>query len=76
METTTEKPVLDVKAPGARVAAYAPAREGARCTAAEWRGKMNGPGILTPFFSKEKAERYARFTVWVRHVVGAASDMQ
>ena len=76
METTTEKPVLDVKAPGARVAVYAPAREGDRWIAAEWRGKMNGPGMLIPFFSKEKAERYARFTVWVRHVVGAASEMQ
>ena len=76
METTTEKPVVYVKAPGARVAVYAPAREEDRWIAAEWRGKMNGPGMLTPFFSKEKAERYARFTVWTRHVVGAASEMQ
>ena len=29
METTTEKPVLDVKAPGVRVAVYAPTWEGA-----------------------------------------------
>lgn len=75
METTIEKPVLDVKAPGVRVAVYAPARDGNLWIAAEWRGKMDGPGILTPFFSKEKAERYARFTVWVRHVVGAAYEM-
>ena len=76
METTTEKPVLDVKAPGVRVAVYAPTWEGGCWIAAEWHGNMNGPRILTPFFSKEKAERYARFTVWVRHVVGAASEMQ
>ena len=75
METTTEKPVLDVKAPGVRVAVYAPAREGGCWIAAEWHGKMNGPRILTPFFSKEKAERYARLTVWTWHVVGAASEM-
>lgn len=76
METTTEKPVLDIKAPGVRVAVYAPTWEGGCWIAAEWHGKMNGPRILTPFFSKEKAERYARFTVWVRHVVGAADEMQ
>ena len=76
METTTEKPVLDVEAPGVRVAVYAPTWEGGCWIAAEWHGKMNGPRMLTPFFSKEKAERYARFTVWVRHVVGAASEMQ
>ena len=76
METTTEKPVLDVEAPGVRVAVYAPTWEGGCWIAAEWHGKMNGPRILTPFFSKEKAERYARFTVWVRHVVGAADEMQ
>ena len=75
METTTEKPVLDVETPGVRVAVYAPTWEGGCWIAAEWHGKMNGPRILTPFFSKEKAERYARFTVWVRHVVGAASEM-
>ena len=75
METTTEKPVLDVEAPGVRVAVYAPAWEGGCWIAAEWHGKMNGSRILTPFFSKEKAERYARFTVWTRHVVGAASEM-
>ena len=75
MEPTTEKPGLDVKAPGARVAVYAPTGEGGCWIAAEWHGKMNGPRILTPFFSKEKAERYARFTVWTRHVVGAASEM-
>ena len=76
MEMTTEKPVLDVKAPGVRVAVYAPAREGDRWIAAEWRERMNGPGMLTPFSSKERAKRYARFTVWTRHVVGAASEMQ
>ena len=76
METTTEKPVLDIEAPGVRVAVYAPTWEGGCWIAAEWHGKMNGPRILTPFFSKEKAERYARFTVWVRHVVGAADEMQ
>ena len=76
MVTTTEKPVLDVEAPGVRVAVYAPTWEGGCWIAAEWHGKMNGPRILTPFFSKEKAERYARFTVWARHVVGAASEMQ
>ena len=76
METTTEKPVMDVEAPGVRVAVYAPTWEGGCWIAAEWHGKMNGPRILTPFFSKEKAERYARFTVWTRHVVGAASEMQ
>ena len=75
METTTKKPVLDVEAPGVRVAVYAPTWEGGCWIAAEWHGKMNGPRILTPFFSKEKAERYARFTVWTRHVVGAASEM-
>ena len=75
METTTEKPVLDVEAPGVRVAVYAPTWKGGCWIAAEWHGKMNGPRILTPFFSKEKAERYARFTVWTRHVVGAASEM-
>ena len=75
METTTEKPVMDVEAPGVRVAVYAPTWEGGCWIAAEWHGKMNGPRILTPFFSKEKAERYARFTVWTRHVVGAASEM-
>ena len=75
METTTKKPVLDVKAPGVRVAVYAPTWEGGCWIAAEWHEKMNGPRILTPFFSKEKAERYARFTVWVRHVVGAAGEM-
>lgn len=76
METTTEKPVLDIEAPGVRVAVYAPTWEGGCWIAAEWHGKMNGPRILTPFFSKEKAERYARFTVWVRHVVSAADEMQ
>ena len=75
METTTEKPVLDVEAPGVRVAVYAPTWEGGCWIAAEWHGNMNGPRIITPFFSKEKAERYARFTVWTRHVVGAASEM-
>lgn len=75
METTTEKPVLDVEAPGVRVAVYAPTWEGGCWIAAEWHGKMNGPRILIPFFSKEKAERYARFTVWTRHVVGAVSEM-
>lgn len=76
METTTEKPVLDIKAPGVRVAVYAPTWEGGCWIAAEWHRKMNGPRILTPFFSKEKAERYARFTVWTRHVVGAADEIQ
>ena len=37
METTTEKPVLDVEAPGVRVAVYAPARERDRWIAAYWR---------------------------------------
>lgn len=76
METTTEKPVLDIKAPGVRVAVYAPTWEGGCWIAAEWHRKMNGPRILTPFFSKEKAERYARFTVWTRHVVSAADEIQ
>ena len=75
MEMKAETPVLDVEAPGVRVAVYAPTWEGGCWIAAEWHGKMNGPRILTPFFSKEKAERYARFTVWTRHVVGAASEM-
>lgn len=75
METTEEKPVLDVRAPGVRVAVFAPSRDGDRWIAAEWRGKMDGPGMLTPFASREKAERYARFTVWVRHVIGAVGEV-